>query len=425
MGEYTIHDNKLVDLQIQERMDKIVNAIVNNIPHVESILLTGGFGKGEGSVVIINGEVRPIRDFDFFILSGDKIPYGYIKKVQALFDKDLQCGTYKYNKEFSIDISTTTLDNINIFPDVITYDLKNSKVLYGEDVRPKIRWNAGDIPLRSGARLLFQKATALIGVFSSSYLSGEIPETLKRTFLRETSKVYIEIGSALCILLGQYTSYCSVRANILNGAYSTSFPELFAKVPTLNDKINKATQYKLNPSHSIYENYDPISFWFETRDDLGEVMKYFFKILCDISFDGWSNFSQRIKQWYLNQYFKPLIRNYLEYNNFPKLEPMVTVLNVLFNIYENIKYIQSISQEPDLKYNHLKLFSIPAPAIRLYSICPLLLFSINKDGNFNDEYLDTAIADTHFTYVKKSPISNKWDMTRLMTLEMLQKIPTW
>ena len=425
MGKYTIHDDKLVDLQIQERIDEIVSDIVKNIPSVDSLILTGGFGKGEGSAVISDGKVRPLRDFDFVIVSDKKVSPESIQNVKELLGQDSQCDAYKYNKDFSIDISTTSLDNINIFPDVMTYDFKNSKVVYGEDIRKKIRWNAKDIPLRSGARLLFQKSTALIGVFSTNYLSDGVPESLKNIFMREVSKVYIEIGSALCILMGQYDSHCSNRAEILNSMYETSFPELFAQMPTLSDKISKSTQYKLNPSLSVYESYDPISYWFETRDDLGEVMKYFFRIYCGFPFDNWLNFSQNVKRWYSHKYFPPLIKNYLEYNNFPKSDTLVALLNVLFNINENLKYVQSISREPNLTYNLSKMFSVSAPAIRLYSVCPLLLFSIDRDGNFDENYLDKAIESTYFTYTQSNSIYNKWEMSRLMTLKMLQKICTW
>ena len=425
MGTFTIHDDKLVDLQIQERIDVIVSFITKNVPQVDSLILTGGFGKGEGSVVITDGKVRPLRDFDFVIVSNKKVSHDHIQNIKGLLDQDSQGDNYRYNKEFSIDISTTSLDNINIFPDVMTYDLKNSKVVYGEDVRKQIRWNAKDIPLRSGARLLFQKSTALIGVLSSNYLSDGVPESLKETFMREVSKVYIEIGSVLCILIGQYDSHCSIRANILNRTYKMSFPELFAQIPALSDKINKATQHKLNPSLSIYGGYDPISYWFETRDDLGEVMKYFFRIYCGFSFDNWLNFSQNIKQCHSRKYFPPLIKNYLEYNHFPNPDTLVFMLNVLFNINENLKYMQSISREPHLKYDLSKLLSVSAPAIRLYSICPLLLFSIDKDGSFDESYLDEAFESTYFTYTQNNPIYNKWEMARLMTLEMLQKISTW
>lgn len=425
MGTYTIFNNKLVDLQIQERIDLIVGVISNNVPHIDSLILTGGFGKGEGSVVFKDNEVKPLRDFDFCIVSDKKISINHIQNIMEQLDQDSECNLYKYNREFSIDISATSLDNINIFPDVFTYDLKYGKVVYGEDIRKKIRWDAKDIPLRSGSRLLFQKSTALIGVFSSNYLLDGVPESQKKTFIREVSKVYIEIGSVLCILIGKYDSHCSIRAEILNSMYETSFPELFVQIPSLSENISKATRHKLNPSLSIYEGYDPISYWFEARDDLGEVMKYFFREYCGFSFEDWLNFSFKIEQCHRRKYFPQLIKNYLDYRGFIKSERLVATLNVLFNIYENLMYIQSISSEPHLKYNLSNFFSLSAPAIRLYSMCPLLLFSINRDGNFNEYYLDKAIEKTFFTYIKNNSNYTKWDLARLMTQQMIQKISTW
>ena len=81
MGTYTIFNNKLVDLQIQERIDLIVGVISNNVPHIDSLILTGGFGKGEGSVVFKDDEVKPLRDFDFCIVSDKKYPLIILKTL--------------------------------------------------------------------------------------------------------------------------------------------------------------------------------------------------------------------------------------------------------------------------------------------------------------------------------------------------------
>ena len=184
MGIYTIHNDPLIDQQIESRLNKIVDILVKNLPNVQSIILTGGFGKGEGSVRISNGRVTPLRDFDLVVVFKKSIPRREVTKVQRMLSCESNAiENYKYNQEFCLDISATTLDNINLFPDAITYDFKASKVIYGIDLRSKIKWDSKEIPLRSGARLLFNKSTALLGSFSLNYLTGRIEKTKVDVFL--------------------------------------------------------------------------------------------------------------------------------------------------------------------------------------------------------------------------------------------------
>ena len=226
MGTYTIYDDPRVDQQIESRVNEVVDILTRNLPGVDSIILTGGFGKGEGSVRISGETITPLRDFDLVVVLKRAVPWNRVRKVQKLLGCDSSTTEgYKYNQEFCLDLSVITLDKINLLPDVTTYDYKHSKVIYGDDIRSRIKWDAKDIPLRSGARLLFQKSTALIGAFSSAYIIGGVTHPNVDVFLRETSKVYVEISGALCVLARKYDSHCLKRVDILKETYERSFPE--------------------------------------------------------------------------------------------------------------------------------------------------------------------------------------------------------
>ena len=158
MGKFTIHNNLLIEKEIGTRINTIVDTLNEEIPNITSIILTGGFGRGEGSVKITGEHIVPLRDFDFVLIFKKTIPWNCIRNAKDILDNELNSKSdYKYNQKFSIDISATTLDRINLFPDISTYDLKVGQIVYGDDIRLKIKWTEKDIPLRSGARLLFQK----------------------------------------------------------------------------------------------------------------------------------------------------------------------------------------------------------------------------------------------------------------------------
>ena len=85
MGIFTSHESASIDAQIASKLQLITKIILENVPYVRSILLTGGFGKGEGSVRKTNNEkILCLRDFDIAVIA-DKIPDGTI--VQKLYDQ--------------------------------------------------------------------------------------------------------------------------------------------------------------------------------------------------------------------------------------------------------------------------------------------------------------------------------------------------
>jgi len=70
-GLYTIHTDKRVDRTIEEHLNIIVNRL-RLIPSVKSIILGGGFGRGEGSVLVDDSGVVPVNDYDIFVIVSDE-----------------------------------------------------------------------------------------------------------------------------------------------------------------------------------------------------------------------------------------------------------------------------------------------------------------------------------------------------------------
>ena len=51
-------------------MDIIIETIKKNIPptNLRSIILSGGFGRGEGSVIVEGEKVTPLKDYDILVI---------------------------------------------------------------------------------------------------------------------------------------------------------------------------------------------------------------------------------------------------------------------------------------------------------------------------------------------------------------------
>jgi hypothetical protein len=423
MGKYTFIDNPAVDTYIDNYLSQVVRAIFEFMPNlqVRSILLAGSFGKGDGSVILNGNDIRPQRDFDIcIIVSKNKIPPSNC--VKSLQDKlrsrfcEITDKSYQLTSNQLPEISITTLENINSLPDIGSYDLKKCKVLYGEDIRPKIKWNLDDIPLRTNGRALFQKSIALIGAFNLDYITSGVPKNIETSFIRETSRAYIEICVGLCLLAKSYNSSCIIRLAKLREIYREDFKELFQKIPDLVDKIEASTFYKLDPTNNRI-TVDPLEYWFNTREDLGIVIQYYYSKYLGMPFLEWSEFSAVLEQRLTKAYYLPVVSSFFENKSLKITGLPLKSFNYLFNIRENIAYFDNALKKGSFSLPLLQGFS--SPAIKAFATSPLILFAFNRDGKINDLYVNIALKKLRFVKQFSQHFETRWDEARAKFLDLV------
>jgi hypothetical protein len=419
MGTYTIHEDPEVDEQIESKIQAIVAKLTKAFPEIYSVILTGGFGKGEGSITITDSIVKPLRDFDFIVVFEKHVPKRQFERFVANLhlSKELESiYEYKYARDFALDIHATTVKNPNSYPDVVTFDLKESRVVYGKDIRSSIMIESNKIPLRSGARMLFQKSTALVGVMSSDVMKKGFETTeAKDNFIRETTKAYVEISSALCMLAYRYDAHARKRLQILRDIYTERFQEFSKDHPSLIERIETSTNYKLDP-HSNPITINPVKLWFQTRDDLGEVAKLYFKEYLGLDFKEWASYIQSVEKILRKTYYIPLIDNLLSIKGIPRNRCLVNSMNALYNLKENL----DLAKKSD-KYNARVLLSRTSASIRFLCACFLLLFALNPDGTIIDEYVQKVDKNLGFVKLNKDPAST-WDRARLKCLVLMNSL---
>jgi len=163
MGFTSYRDPK-VDLQLMDQMKIIIDEIVNTYKNVYSVILAGGFGRGEGSIKILeSGEVVPLKDYDIYVVTDRRISENeYISMVKRIHEKIGVSASWYFSVapgEFNVSIQAIPFSRLGrLPPDIANVDLKMaSKVLYGMDVRGRIPLSPNDVALSSGALVLFNK----------------------------------------------------------------------------------------------------------------------------------------------------------------------------------------------------------------------------------------------------------------------------
>lgn len=423
MGKYTILEDPRIDEFIDSYLKRIVKLILKCIPpkNIRSIVLAGSFGKGEGSVVVNDQCIEPLRDFDICIILRERLPdslcSSYAHLLRKLTYNTIVDSDYPLMGNMIPEIKMTTLEDINSLPDITTYDLKFCKILYGEDIRPKIIWDIQDIPLRTNARALFQKGIALIGVLRSEYLHKGVPPHLRASFLREVSRVYIEISTGLCLLAKRYHPSCLKRLEILKEILPIEFKEFYEKVPYLLERIELSTKYKVDPTNNPI-NVEPLDFWFKARDDLGEMIKFYLERWLNIDFNNWIDFSAHIERKMAKEYYLPIIKTFLQKRKLPTNSIFLYFSNFMFNIRENVFYFLS-----EIKRNNLSL-PLPlhiSPAIKVFSVVPLLLFAVSSNKKINYQYVNIALKKLKFVKPQRKE-SNPWNQARHKLLRLVFSI---
>lgn len=197
-----------------------------------SIYLAGSFGRDEGSLRLSKGIISPLRDYDVLIVM-DRLVRGDIIKVirkrihekLGLLDPYSRNYNYKFGG-FTVWITQVTLRNIDALPLLKVYELKeSSQLLWGSDVRSRIRITLEDLSPYNGVLILFSKVDGLLGLLDIDELRRR-NMTQRVNFFYECMKTYAEMGTVLNLLHKSYEPSFVGRSLRLSRSFSLFYPEL-------------------------------------------------------------------------------------------------------------------------------------------------------------------------------------------------------
>lgn len=249
-GRLTIKGSLAFERSLSQVLENIaldIELLINKDLY-EAIILIGGYGRGEGGVVSVNGKEFPHNNFDFVIISNNikQKEKEYLSfKCKRIFDKHtVPLGILV---EFSI-IDALKLKNCE--PLVITYDMKyGHKVICG-DVSSLVEnknFEIENIPSWDVRNLIVNRGTLL--VINDLMLKKEIlDEKDKKIIIKHWIKAIIGYGDALLFYLGDYDySYVEKQIRMKNQK------NISQKVKSIYDE---AINFRFEPNYDKYMNYD-------------------------------------------------------------------------------------------------------------------------------------------------------------------------
>ncbi len=389
MNKYTALGSE-VDKEIQKQLDIVAEEINKDIHDVKSIIVYGGFGRGEGSVKRVNEKYYPANDFDVYVITEKKADGALLDNIakrvaQRLGSKGIEFNKFDKNWSFEdnfyLDLKCLTLDELKkLVPMIRYYELRNSSnVFYGEDVRNLIPdYKTEEIPLGDGFRVLFNRMTHLVEYFSTE---GKHNDVVLGFFC---AKAYIDSCTALMLLNKKYSPFYKKRMEDFYECYKRDFPDLYKKLPDLHEKIKKYTLWKLNYNGRAPEE-DVIKFWMQTRKDFLEVAKYFISRFTRKEIKNIDDLSNAVinlgKEHYL-----PYSRYFLKNEFGIKSRFLALVVSKLIPIRFKQLYFFRLMKER--KFYPRILLNKRSPDVIIFGSAPYILFGLNENLTIeNDNFL--------------------------------------
>ena len=280
--KYTLFTS--ADKMVQEYLDIIVDKIKDSVSGLKAIVLSGGFGRGEGAVDFVGNKPRLINDFDIYLITKKQISDDFLEELGKECSKLIGKGGLEYPESPNLEFDFSTFFNVDLRcikysrlkhlpPTVRYFELKRStKILYGENIYDQIpEIQAEELPVSEGLRLLSNRMVSMSISMKQEYFKKNPKNDEKGILNYYISKAYLSCCESLLLLAGKFAPTYIGRNKTFSKIYEKEFPELHKRFPELAKKVDFATNYKLKPSIGKM-NYKKE--WFIARNHVLEIFKY-------------------------------------------------------------------------------------------------------------------------------------------------------
>ena len=213
---FTVYQDSVVEKKIGEDMDRVIDSILLTFNKVDAIYLTGGVGRGEGSILLSkDGICQPLNDYDLVVITENSCDERILNSLRTRLA--VECGIRQ------VDISTINPKKIRHLNFTMSnFDLVYaSQSIYGRDllIEEKPNWKPEEMPLKEGVVPLFLFLSALI----QSY-PGERNLNENQIFwsYQQLSKSILGWSTAMLIFDGLYKPSYSERSIIFKEKFSAN-----------------------------------------------------------------------------------------------------------------------------------------------------------------------------------------------------------
>lgn len=403
-------------------------------PHagLMSIIWHGGFAIGEGGLYRFRDRNPPFAerwlpygDYDLTIVSERPIP----RCIQArIYSKILLSTGYRSvvdldTEPLNEDAKTFKIVDLKFVPyysfiyrvaDISSYDLKHcSRILYGEELRDKLKVDIADIPLVSPIRIIFNRLFTALDVFSYDFMERQLNFMEIVALKLALTRIWLSLGMALSFYLGEYQVSYLERMKALRKNEVRIGKDIV-------DCIEKAVSFKISPDFSDVNEKELIKEWFLVMERADYILRLLLKEYIDIGLgERWSELSLKLFDAFVSRYYTEYLKAQFSKKFWFKFDSLWTeaLAGKIVGAWENIKLMgfrHWIGRRHDI---------FMSPEARYFAIIPLLAFGLGADGKVEGSYLPLArdILTPLYPHELEEKGPAGWEKERKMFCSIIRK----
>ncbi len=263
-GRLTLRGSEAVEQRVRLLLEDVREASKSlDRRAYRALLLIGGYGRGEGGVIVENGEEKPHNNLDFLLIA-ESPNANENQCLRADFNQKVQALARKHG--IDIDFSVTNVAKLKHSPRLVIWtDMRfGHKTIAGDpDFAPNLsRYELDRIEPWDVRNLLVNRATLLV-VNQHILASGRFGEDIRPLITKLVMKAVIGYGDALLFFRGRYHwSYAEKQRRMR---------ELEGADPAFRAMYEAAADFRFTPKYEAYTSRDPVEWMQELRAQLEPV----------------------------------------------------------------------------------------------------------------------------------------------------------
>ena len=369
---YTVQNDPLVDRLVGQQVKRIASGVVREVKNIVALFLTGGYARGEGSVLVEGDNIIPLGDYDILVISS--FPhfhhdFSWLRPLER-----------EFKVQYHVEVSILWKPLLSFFRNrIYSYEVKfGSRLIFGDSrVLNMIPIGGGHaIDVGEGYSLMFNRLMGLLKVFDLQFMrESHIEKEQRLHLLFQSIKTVLSCGESLLLLNHRYHFSYEERLLRLQQCFRSDFDNLLKLDSSLETDYVKASHFKLKPRLGMYP--EPVDLWFDAKRHVIQTLIYYMMRTGRSTNGSLSARSDKFIDLFLNS-SKPDFIGFTKFN------------------------WNAISKHDSLKgLNRIKPSC--SDIVRASIFCVAL--SLQQDGYINEEFLDKAL-----TLVKGIlPVSSKVD----------------
>jgi len=303
--KYTLYGDEHLEALIDEHLACISSTLEQELSHntIESLILVGGYGRGEGGVWRRDGTDTVFNDYDFFLVLKGKVLIEQKKIVESV--------TEQLSEKIGIEVDIFTISKkrfVSLPLSLMNYEMKaKSHIVYGNrDILDELQlYNVNDMPEIEGTRLLLNRGSLLLYCKRAiqnlqNPTADEYQKIIKYLF-----KAQLALGDSYLLLDQRYDYRLLKKEQIILSLQSSPY-EMFSKI---KEVYCEALEFKKKVDFSLYMNRD-LNRWVEDILSLYESYYLWYEEQrLGRKFIAWNNYSSSILRESLCQKPFRILRN--------------------------------------------------------------------------------------------------------------------